>query len=125
MKKPLIGVILLFAVLIIGAISLSPKETVPGKLDDFSKCLTEKKVKMWGAYWCPHCKNQKEEFGDSWEFVTYTECSLPGGSGQTKECKEAGIEGYPTWEFEDGERMSGEIPLEVLAEKSGCDLPSE
>jgi len=124
MKKPIIGMLLIFAIVIIGIFSLSPKTEESGKLDEFAKCLTEKKVKMWGAYWCSHCQNQKKEFGDSWEFVTYTECSLPGGSGQTQECKEAGIEGYPTWEFEDGERMGGEISFEVLAEKSGCELPN-
>lgn len=124
MKKPLIGILLIFAVVIIGIFSLNPKTETPGKFDDLAKCLTEKKVKMWGAYWCPHCKNQKKEFGNSWEFITYTECSLPGGSGQTSECKEAGIKGYPTWEFEDGERMEGEVPLETLAEKSGCEFPN-
>ena len=125
MTKALIGMLLLFAIVAIGIFSLSMEDPTPRRFDELAKCLTEKKVKMWGAYWCPHCQNQKKEFGDSWEFVTYTECSLPGGSGQTKECNEAGIEGYPTWEFEDGERMSGEVPLETLAEKSGCEFPSE
>ena len=124
MKKPIIGMLLIFAVVIVGIFSLSLKEKAPGKYDEFAKCLTEKNTKMWGAYWCPHCTNQKKEFGDSWEFVTYTECSLPGGSGQTEECNEAGIDGYPIWEFEDGERMSGEVPFETLAEKSGCELPN-
>ena len=33
------------------------------------------------------------------------------------------IEGYPTWEFSDETRLSGEISLEKLAEKTSCLLP--
>jgi hypothetical protein len=94
--------------------------TAPGKYDDVAQCLTKKGVKMFGAYWCPHCQNQKKEFGNSWQYVDYIECSLPGGNGQTKECNEAKIESYPTWEFADGERKTGEIPVEELAETAGC-----
>src|SRR3989344_7082850 len=65
--------------------------------DDFAKCLTEKGVKMYGAYWCGHCKTQKEMLGDSWQYVNYVECSNPDGT-PTAECTAAGIEGYPTWE---------------------------
>ncbi len=77
---------------------------------------------MYGAYWCPHCINQKEQFGPSWQYINYIECSLPGGRGQTTQCEQAGIEGYPTWEFGDGERASGELTFEMLSEKSGCVL---
>ena len=89
----------------------------------FAKCLNEKGVKMYGAYWCGHCQNQKKMFGDSWEFVNYIECSLPGNSGQTEICKKEGITGYPTWEFADGEREGGELSFETLSKKSGCSLP--
>lgn len=101
--------------------SKSKSTTEPGEYDELAKCLTEKGAKMYGTYWCSHCKVQKQMFGDSWQYVDYIECSLPAGQGQTEECEEAGIEGYPTWEFEDGERLSGEVALEELAEKSGCD----
>lgn len=33
------------------------------------------------------------------------------------------IEGYPTWIFKDGSRLTGEIPLPTLAEKTQCALP--
>ena len=75
---------------------------------------------MYGAYWCPHCINQKKSFGDSWKYVNYIECSLPGGQGQTEICQQAGITGYPTWEFQDGSRLSGEVPFPVLMQRSGC-----
>ena len=95
----------------------------PGKYDAFAQCLTENGVKMFGAYWCPHCLNQKKEFGKSWQYVTYVECSLPGGQGQTEVCSKEGIKGYPTWEFANGERVSGEVPFPELSQKSGCPLP--
>jgi hypothetical protein len=91
----------------------------------FAKCLTDNGAKMFGAYWCPHCKEQKAEFGAAWDEINYIECSLPGGKGQTEVCEKAGIQGYPTWEFVDGSRQSGRLPLATLAAKSGCPLPVE
>ena len=93
----------------------------PGKYDEFAQCLTDKGVKMYGAYWCGHCKDQKDAFGDSWKYVDYTECSSASG-GQTLECAEAGITGYPTWEFPGEERASGYLSFEKLSELSDCSL---
>src|SRR3989338_4753785 len=115
------------AIGVIGALAWRGSNEGPGQYDDFAKCLTEKGAKMYGAYWCPHCINQKEDFGKSWQYVTYVECSLPGGQAQTPVCKTAGIEGYPTWEFIDAEtqnktRASGELSFEQLSVYSGCPL---
>jgi len=92
----------------------------PGPADALAQCLTEKGVKMYGAYWCPHCQNQKKKFGNSWQYVRYVECSLPGGRGQTQECNDAGIKGYPTWEFAEGKRLEGERSFGELAKAAGC-----
>lgn len=101
---------------------LSWKSPEAGQYDDLAKCLAAKNVRMYGAYWCTHCQAQKKAFGDSWQYIKYIECSLAGGKGQTQECSEAGIKGYPTWDFGKGERLSGEVSLEQLAEKSGCSI---
>jgi hypothetical protein len=93
-----------------------------GKYDQFAQCLTDRGAKMYGAYWCAHCQNQKRLFGKSFSKIKYIECSLPGGQGQTQECTDAGISGYPTWEFGDGSRLDGEVSLETLAEKTECSL---
>lgn len=93
-----------------------------GELDSFAQCLSDKGAKFYGAYWCPHCENQKKLFGASADKLPYVECSLPGGQGQTAECRQAGIDSYPTWQFPDGSRQSGEIPLATLAQKTGCSL---
>lgn len=95
---------------------------VPGKYDDFAQCLTDSGTKMYGAYWCPHCKEQKKMFGKSWDYIDYIECSTPDGRGQTEECTQAGITGYPTWGFSDGSRLSGKLPMKTLSTKSGCEL---
>lgn len=95
----------------------------PGKLDDFARCLEDKGATFYGAFWCPHCQSQKELFEKSEKLLSYVECSTPDGKGQLPICKQKKIEGYPTWEFADGSRETGEVPLQTLADKSGCQLP--
>jgi len=87
------------------------------KQDKFATCLTEKEVTMYGAYWCPHCADQKELFGSAFKNVNYVECTE-----EIKTCLEKKVDGYPTWIFKNGERLVGKYPLETLAEKSGCDI---
>ncbi len=94
----------------------------PGQHDKVAQCLTDNGTKMYGAYWCSHCQAQKKLFGNSFKYVTYIECAAPGGQGQTQECADAKIEGYPTWEFGDKSRVSGEQSIEELAKKAGCTL---
>lgn len=97
----------------------------PGQeaLASFAKCLTDKGAKFYGASWCGHCKNQKEMFGQASEFLPYVECSAPDGKSQTAICKENNITSYPTWVFADGTSQSGELSLQTLTEKTGCQLP--
>lgn len=95
----------------------------PGKYDAFSQCLKDKGAVFYGAFWCPHCQNQKAMFGKSAKLLPYVECSTPDGRGQVPLCQEKEIKGYPTWEFADGSRETGEVSLAKLAEKTGCLLP--
>jgi|TARA_Y100000031_G_C8166661_1_gene359691 hypothetical protein len=124
MKNKILIYGIIVVIILVGTFILL-KDDSPGQYDDFSKCLTEKDIKFYGAYWCPHCKDQKTAFGNSFKFVNYIECSLPNNVGQTKECIDSGISGYPTWEFSNKERIEGFIPLETLSEKSGCTLQQE
>lgn len=95
-----------------------------GTYTEFAQCLGAKGALFYGAYWCPHCLDQKEMFGDAKNDLPYIECSLPGNQNSvTQECKDAGIEGYPTWIFADSSRASGLQTFEFLAEKTGCTLP--
>jgi len=96
---------------------------VAGKYDALATCLKTNGAVFYGAFWCPHCNNQKEAFGTSKTLLPYVECATPDGKDQTQVCKDKQITGYPTWEFADGSRLSGEIPMETLAQKTGCVLP--
>ena len=64
-------------------------------------------------------------FGSSKDLLPYVECSTPDGNEQVQICKDKKIEGYPTWEFADGSRLPGELSLQTLSEKTGCELPLE
>ena len=109
-----------------------------GALDNFARCLTGKGATMYGAYWCPHCQNEKRAFGSSFGLVQYVECTK-----ETARCLGAGIKGYPTWIFlpasparlaqatataeragiPDAMRFEGEQGLAKLSKESGCALP--
>jgi polynucleotide 5'-kinase involved in rRNA processing len=93
--------------------------------DALARCLTERGVKMYGAYWCPHCVEQKEKFGASFEYVPYVECGIKGDlHGVSQVCKDAGIKHYPTWQFPPtGERVERVFTLEELSDRTGCALP--
>ena len=94
----------------------------PGKFDEFAKCLGENGAIFYGTFWCPHCQNQKKMFGKSAKYLPYVECSTPNGQSQLAVCKNKNIESYPTWEFSDNSRLSGEVSLTKLSEKTSCQL---
>ncbi len=87
-----------------------------GKYDTFAKCLTENGLKMYGTEWCSHCKDQKSRFGDSFEFIDYTDCDRDKDI-----CTSEGITGYPTWKI-DGNAYSGTQQIIGLAGLAGCEL---
>lgn len=91
------------------------------KLDNFAKCLTEKGAVMYGAFWCPHCENQKEVFGNSFQYVNYVECDPNGYNAQPWLCKEKQITGYPTWIINE-QSFEGEQTLQKLSQLTNCEL---
>lgn len=118
----LFGAAIVFVVGLIGFAIF--KGAAPSQYDSFAQCLTDKGTIMYGAWWCPHCQNQKNLFGTSFKKVTYVECSPNQTKTMSEQCKNDGIEGYPTWVFADGTKVSGEQTFDFLAEKSGCELPT-
>jgi hypothetical protein len=95
-----------------------------GKYDSFAKCIANTSTTFYGAFWCPHCHDQKNEFGNSAQYLPYVECSLPDGSTQTQVCIDKNIQSYPTWYFPDGSSSTGELSLDILSQKTGCPLPT-
>lgn len=76
-------------------------------------------AKQYGAYWCPHCQQQKQLFGKAaFDLVNYVECDPQGPDPQPQLCRQLGITSYPTWEIQ-GKFYSGLQSLEALADLSG------
>ncbi len=120
-----IVLIVVAAAVVVGLIAfIATRSGASPALDAFAQCLTDKGVKMYGAWWCPHCAAQKQSFGGAFKKVTYVECATPDGKGQTQVCKDAGISSYPTWEFPDKSRVTGVQTFDQLAQKTGCTAPA-
>ncbi len=62
------------------------------RLNAFAQCLNTKGAKMYGAFWCPHCAEQKEMFGSSFQYVNYVECGIKGSRALAQVCTDAGIQ---------------------------------
>ena len=118
----IIGILVLGAIVTV-LIRATSTPSGPGKYDTFATCLKDEGAVFYGAFWCVHCQATKKLFGSSQKLLPYVECSLASGQGQTQLCTDKKIEGYPTWEFGDGSRLTGEIPLQQLADKTSCALP--
>lgn len=117
--------ILIGLLVLAGIVFLVMTPGKPGKYDQFAMCLKEKGAVFYGAFWCPHCQAQKARFGKSAKLLPYVECSTPNGQGQQQVCVDAEIKTYPTWQFNgtSTDRLTGEIELAALAEKTSCELP--
>jgi hypothetical protein len=114
---------LIIAVAIVGAVVyMAKKSPASRELDSFATCLKDQGAVFYGAFWCPHCLATKKLFGRSADKLPYVECSTPDGNGQTPACAEKKIESYPTWEFKDGSRLTGELTLETLSAKTSCPI---
>jgi thiol-disulfide isomerase/thioredoxin len=99
--------------------------TSENKVVQLAQCIKDSGAIFYGAFWCSHCRQQKELFGkEAMAALTYVECSTSDGEGQTQVCKDKKIESYPTWEFKDGTRSTGVQTLAQLAEKTSCVDPS-
>jgi thiol-disulfide isomerase/thioredoxin len=92
------------------------------KYDTFAECLANAGAKFYGAFWCPHCADQKALFDKSAK-LPYVECSTPDGKAQLQACIDEDIKGYPTWKFADGTVVDKVMQLSELAEKTSCALP--
>ena len=71
-------------------------------------------AKMYGAYWCSHCFNQKQNLGlEAKSYFEYIECDKEGENSQNSLCKSKKVPGYPTWEI-NGELYPGEKEIDEL-----------
>src|ERR1700681_2734836 len=114
---------LILRIMLCSAIAMAAKHVGRARLDAVAQCVTAKQAKMYGAYWCPHCEDQKEKFGSSFEYAPYVECGIKGSQSIEPVCTQAGIKRFPTWIFADGTRVEGAHELAFLADTTGCSLP--
>jgi uncharacterized membrane protein len=100
---------------------------------ELAKHLKKIGAKMYGAYWCPHCHDEKEAFGkEATAIINYVECAPEGVNSQSDLCvqvlekakKQSGqdVVGFPTWEIK-GNYYIGTQTLTDLANNSGYQGP--
>jgi uncharacterized membrane protein/glutaredoxin len=76
-------------------------------------------AKMYGAWWCPHCEEQKLLLGkEAFGKIQYVECDKDGNNSQSDVCQKVGIKSYPTWEIQ-GKLEPGVKTPQELAKLSG------
>lgn len=84
-----------------------------------AKHLSAIGAKKYGAFWCPHCYEQKQLLGEqAFAEIDYVECDPQGKEPQRDACIAAGIKSFPTWEI-NGELYPGVKTAAELAELSG------
>ncbi|MCD6109474.1 hypothetical protein J7J83_01830 [bacterium] len=121
MKKITLILISIFFILSLCGCGVVQRDNLSNdELTKIAKCLTDKGVKMYGANWCAHCKKQKEDFKEAFQYIDYTECDPSTDTKQAKECVKRGIENIPAWEFPDGTVKTGEVQPSELAKIAGC-----
>lgn len=126
-KKATLFITLLATTLFIAGCT-PPGDTTPpgpGKYAAIAQCLTQKGVKFYGAYWCPHCADQKKIFGSDMQYVAYVECDPNGKNAKPDECQKAGVEKYPTWFFPGQGIITGVQDPVDLAAKANCPTTAE
>ena len=135
----IMGVVTLIATIGMYAISINgPAATATGNTGPavtntsgpaevaLAKHLQQVDAKMYGAYWCPHCFDQKQLFGkEAKEYMPYIECADDGANSQATLCRSISeIQGFPTWEV-NGQFLPGTQTLSALAAASGYQGPTD
>lgn len=104
-----------------------PITTTSGEAEvQLARHLTQVGAVMYAAWWCPHCHDQKQLFGqEAVQELTYVECDDAGQNPQPDLCRsKEEVRGFPTWEI-DGEFYAGTQTLGTLADLSGYDGPRD
>ncbi len=115
-KNKVISLAVLFLILFWIGNSIYSYYFVPGVLDDFAKCISQKGAVMYGAMdWCKFTQQQRVMFGKSFKYVTYKEYGeFPKEKGT--------IRSTPSWIIENQvyEKVQS---FERLSHLTGCELP--
>jgi uncharacterized membrane protein len=103
--------------LLLGYGASAPQVAANDYATGLAKHLSASGAKFYGAYWCPHCADQKAMFGQAAALLPYIECDPRSPVGRPQVCAAAGVRAYPTWEIK-GQRYEGVLSLDELARLS-------
>ncbi len=115
-KWLIIGLVVIAGIIIINNTCILGNCVEDTTHHDFAQYLTSEGIAMAGTDWCHYCKNQKEMFGDSFQYIDYKNCD-----NERSWCLDHGVQGYPTWVFPDGEIYPGVRTIAELKDLSGYD----
>lgn len=95
--------------------------------EEFTKCLNDSGIIMYGSFRCGVCAKTRAYFGDAFHNIKEIECHPQGENAQPELCLEIGVERTPTWVLYDKEgneisRKDGFQDAKSLAEMTGCSL---
>ncbi len=121
---PLGGLAAVVAMVGGAAVFASYPEETTGYEGELARHLARSKAAMYGAYWCPHCQEQKARFGAAARELPYVECDPRGTGARPDLCGLAGVRSYPTWII-GSQRHEGTLTLEELARMSGFTAPAD
>jgi len=111
------GTAALTLLLALGVFAVSPAGATPYQVA-LARHLSSIRAVMYGAYWCPHCQEQKEMFSEAATMLPYVECDPRGSGARPDLCAQASVESFPTWVIGD-QRLVGTQSLDTLARASG------
>ena len=114
------------AAVVVAGMHFANSGVVPGlsgEEDRYLKALAthidDSGAQFYGAFWCPHCIEQKDMFGNSADRLPYVECT-PGGRNAplAPACGVQGITTFPTWII-DGQRYPRVLSTDELIRLTG------
>jgi hypothetical protein len=130
-SKVWIVIVVVVLVVIIGGYFLfgnveTEENNEPGEYDEFTRCLVDSGVKVYGSITCSVCAQQRKLFGNSFRLIEEVECNPHEKKNEAEKCLEIDIATTPTWTLEkDGvevNRLVGYQSFETLSELSGCEI---
>jgi len=118
----IISILVIVGAVVVGVLV----EKKPSIYEGFAQCVNDSESVFYGSATCPHCIQQKADFGKAAALLPYVECNPQFATeGELAQCEEAGVTGTPYWTFPENKEGLGRISLEEIAAGTGCQLPEE